>query len=198
MSALITIVKLLATYQGGLTLKENLERHRYWNQAREYADRRNKPLLVVGMKRWVWEPPNGDVTVDLDPIVENIPGGVCASECDMPFMDKEFGAVYNAHTLEHMLTAEDLELAVNENIRVSDKTIFLCPSPWSIIGNFFCPAHHFRLWFDQTNNRIKITDNRWRTGLGLKGGGQFQISQSFVTETLPEIVKIGNSYQIGR
>lgn len=196
-----TILKILAAYEAGIAIRENVERHNYWHQAREYADSVGKPLLVVGMKRWPWQPRDGDITVDIDPAIENIPGGVWADERDMPFSDKEFGAVYNAHTLEHMATIEDAEQAVNESVRVADRAIFLCPSPYSIIATFFAPSHKLRLWFDQTNNRIRIGENTLRTGWGYNSGDTShpppgRISQALVTDRMPEIVKIGSAYII--
>lgn len=192
-----TIAKLALAYQGGVNIRGIIERHIYWNQARAYADSVGKPLLVVGIKRFPWQPANGDITLDIDPVVETIPGGVWADERDMPFANHTFGAVYNAHTLEHLGNAEDVEIAVNECLRVADRAIFLCPGPYDFMSNLLCPSHHLRLWFDQTNNRIKVTDNRWRTGLGFgdtshpppKG-----IRQALVTSEMPQIVKIGCAY----
>jgi len=193
-----TVVKLLVAYEGGMTIRENAERHKYYNQARQYADSVGKPLLVVGMKRFFWQPPNGDITVDIDPEVQNIPGGVWSDEREMPFEDKTFGAVYNAHTLEHLPTVEDVEIAVNECLRIADIGVFLAPSPYSMIANMFCPAHHLRLWFDQTNNRIRVTDNRWRTGIGIQSGDTSHqpptvVEQSLVTGEVPEIIEIGKN-----
>ena len=198
------IGKLLLAYEGGMALRESVERHTYWRQAREYADSVGKPLLVVGMKRHFWEPDNGDITADIDPVVQEIEGGVWADERELPFEDKAFGAVYNSHTLEHMATVEDIEQAVNENLRVADKAIFLCPSPYGIYGTLFCPAHNFRIWFDQANNRIRVTDNRFRTGFGYQPAAgdtnhpppSTRISQAFVTDTMPEIKRIGCAYLI--
>jgi hypothetical protein len=191
-----TIGKLALAYQAGITVRQIVERHTYWKQARDYADSVGKPLLCIGMSRLPWHAPNGDTTVDIDPAVEAIPGGVCADERAMPFADEEFGAVFNSHTLEHLATAEDVEFAVNECLRVADKAIFLAPSPYDLLSNLYS-AHHLRLWFDQTNNRIKVTDNRWRTGLGFNAGPK--IAQALVMDStsMPEIVKIGSAYIFG-
>jgi len=199
----LAIAGLLAAYEGTIAVKESVERHKYWNQARQYADSVSKPLLVVGMKRHFWEPDNGDITADIDPKVQQIAGGVWADERELPFTDKEFGAVYNAHTLEHMGSAEEVEQAVNECLRVADKVFFICPSPYGIYSNLFCPAHKLRLWFDQANNKIKVTDNRYRTGIGPQPGAgdtshppPNRISQVLVTDRMPIIVKIGSAYII--
>lgn len=194
-----TIVKLCLAYEAGMTIREGIERHRYYNQARQYADEIGKPLLVVGMRRNFTQPPNGDVTVDIDPAVQTIEGGVWASECKMPFYDKQFGACYNAHTLEHLAAAEEIEVAVNECLRVSDVAIFLAPSPYSILATFFCPSHNTRLWFDQVNNRVRVADNKFRTGLGIPSGDTRHpppntFGQALVVTEPPKIVRIGNAY----
>jgi hypothetical protein len=187
-----TIGGLLLTYEGGITVNQIVERHKHFREAREYADQAGKPLLTIGMKRMPWQTPNGDVTVDIDPIVENLPGGVYADERDMPFSDKEFAVCLNAHTLEHLPTASDVEIAINECLRVADRGIFLCPSPYDLISNFVCPAHYLRLWFDQVNNRIRVSDNRWRSGLGFNWGPK--ITQAIIVDEMPEIIKISGAY----
>ncbi|MDD4986056.1 MAG: methyltransferase domain-containing protein [Dehalococcoidales bacterium] len=170
LATLLVVLGSAAAYEGGIQIKENAERHHYWRVARAYSDLAGKPLLVVGMKRHIWQPPDGDVTLDVDPLVTTVPGGVCADERSMPFSDKEFGAVYNPHTLEHLATAEDVETAVNECLRVADVAFFLAPSPYSIAANFFCPSHHLRLWFDNDSNRIVCRPSNWQTGIGFHSG----------------------------
>ncbi len=195
------IVGCLFAYQSILTLKEYGERHGFYGLCRSYCQEVGKPLLVVGMKRTRWDPPNGDVTVDIDPAVLEIPGGVMADERELPFENKTFGAVYNAHTLEHMNSISDMEMAVNECIRVADKAVFLCPSPYSIIGNFFCPAHHLRIWFDQENNTIRVTENVYNYGLGIQGGGQYEkkpVNQSLVSYSKPKIIYQKAGYLISK
>lgn len=201
-----TLAKLALAYQVGVTTREIHERHKYWRQARDYADYVGKPLLVVGMKRHAWEPSNGDVTIDLDPAVAQIEGGLVADERQIPFNDKTFGAVYNAHTLEHLATAEDVELAVNECVRVAERAVFLCPDPLNFVSHMLCPSHNLRLWFDQTNNRITVTDNGFRTGLGWSSGGEAinamnwerrprnPAAQSLITDTMPEIRRKSVAY----
>jgi len=190
--AIPLLIKLLAGYEAGMITRQIGERIRYYKEARAYADTVGKPLLNIGMQRAPWQMPNGDVTVDLDPKVLTIPGGVMTDERDMPFGDKEFAIVVNSHTLEHLPDAQSVEQAVNECLRVADKAIIICPSPYELISNMFCPGHHLRLWFDQTNNRIKVTDNRWKTGLGYNYGPK--ISQAMVIDTMPEVIKTGNTY----
>lgn len=198
-----TILKTLVMYEATLGLKENMERHNFYKSAREYSNNVGKPLLVVGMQRHWWEPNNGDVTIDVDPKINTIPSGLWADEREIPFPDKYFGAVYNAHTLEHMPTEEDIELAISECIRVADKAIFLCPSPYGIYSSLFCPAHKYRIWFDQANNQVKVAFNKFNTGIGPQPGAgdtnhppPKQYSQSLVTDTMPRVYKIGHNYLI--
>ncbi len=179
----------LATHEAGIQVKENVERHTYYNTARQYCDEVDKPLLVVGIKRHFWQPPNGDITVDIDPKVLNIPGGVLADEREMPFNDKTFGACYNAHTLEHLYTPDDVELAVNECLRVSDKVVFLAPSPYSIIANMLVPGHNLRLWFDPANNRMKVANKNNRAPVST---GQALVVQDYA----PEIIRVGRGFAI--
>jgi hypothetical protein len=192
------IIKTIVMYEGGIAVKENIERHKHFNDARAYCDEVRKPLLVVGMKRHPWEPPDGDVTIDIDPLVENIPGGVLSDVTDIPFNDKTFGAAYCPHILEHMESEDAVQAAVDECTRVADKAVFLCPSPYSIWGNFFCPAHNFRVWFDPGLDQIRIKENTLRTGLGNTSGGQYiprkTVASSMITTGRPRVVKIGNAY----
>ena len=172
-------------------MAENNERWRFYREARAYADGSGKPLLVIGLQRFSWQPPNGDVTVDIDPLVETIPGGVLADEREMPFTDKQFGACYNAHTLEHMATVEEMEKAITENLRVADRVYFLVPSWYSITGNFFCASHHLRMKFDQASKSISVKPNTFpKFGWGGHTAGQYEspVQQSLVVEEMPDII----------
>lgn len=173
------LAKLLigaVAWEGAIQTKETLERHHYWNWARQYCNEVGKPLLRIGMKRSFLEPPNGDITLDLDPAVERIGGGVQGDVRAMPFDDKSMGVSFCQHILEHLRTPEDVEAAISECARVADKTVLLCPSPYSIYASLFCPTHHLRLWFDKTRNKIVVRPNNWRTGLGHNPGvGQYMI-----------------------
>jgi len=181
------LLLMAGAYEVSMTVRAHLEEHTYWKLAREHCDKVSKPLLLIGMRRW-WKiiegMPNGDVTLDLDPAVQGIEGGVWADERDMPFADKQFGACVNEHTLEHLHLVEDIQLAVNECVRVADKSIFIAPSPYSIYANFFVPGHNFRLWFDSVNNKIGVVDNLYRTGLGYTSG----VGQTLVAESEAPVV----------
>ncbi len=192
MHPLLKLVSMLAAYEGTVQLIETKERHNLFNQSRKYCDSVGKQLLRVGIRRSFLEPPNGDVTLDIDPVVENIPGGICADERYMPFEDKEFGVAFNEHTLEHLRSAEDVELAVNECVRVADRAVLLAPSPYSIYASLFCPSHNLRLWFDQQSNTIRVAKNKYRTGLGTNIG----YSQHIITNKAPLIMGYGKGFII--
>ena len=157
-----TVVKLLALWEGTHMAIEYHERHHYFNLSRKYCNQVGKPLLRVGMHRGMFEPPNGDYTIDIDPVIKQVPGGVWGDERDMPFEDKQFGVCFNEHTLEHQYNVNDVELAVNECVRVADIAVFLAPSPWRITTTLFAPTHFLRLWFNPHTNTIKVVPNKFR------------------------------------
>jgi len=153
-------------YEAAITVHETMERHRAYGWARGYADSVGKPLLRIGVRRSFLEPPNGDVTLDIDPIVASLPGGVIGDVRGIPFAAGEFGVTFCEHVLEHLHTAEDVAAAVAECVRVADYAVFLCPSPYGIWSSFLCPSHRLRLWFDPPGNAMVVRRNILRTGLG--------------------------------
>lgn len=146
-----------ACYWGAVQLKEHVERQQLWGTARSYCDEVGKPLLRIGLRRSPLEPPNGDVTLDIDTAVTRIPGGVLGDVRNMPFPDKYFGAVVSEHVIEHLFTAEDVEQSISECVRVADMAIIEAPSPWSF-GGLFHPDHKLRIWFE--DNVVKV-DKKW-------------------------------------
>jgi hypothetical protein len=163
---LLTVITVAVIYEITIGITETMQRHSYYKWAREYCDKVKKPLLRIGMQRSFLEPPNGDYTLDIDPEVQNLPGGVVGDERFMPFEDKQFGVCFNEHTLEHLHSIDDVEKAIAECRRVADRTVLLCPSPYSIWATFFCPSHRLRIWFDKENDKIFVKPNTWRSGLG--------------------------------
>jgi len=152
---------LFLGYEVGIGIRNIIERHTYYKEAREYCNSVGKPMLRIGMRKYFWEPPDADVTVDIDPEVEQTLGGICADERKLPFANKEFGVVLNQHTLEHLSSIEDAEQAINESVRVADIAILLTPSPYSLFTNVFNPHHNLRLYFDHINNTIRVEENRY-------------------------------------
>ena len=158
MSLARTILLVVSGYELSLQAREIAERHHYYNIARKYCDEVGKPLLRIGIKRSPLEPPNGDYTLDIDPIVLSLPGGVLGDERSMPFANKQFGVSFNEHTLEHLHNIEDVKAAISECCRVADHAILLAPSPYSIIG-LLHPDHKLRMWF-KNNNKIVVSQIR--------------------------------------
>jgi hypothetical protein len=192
-----TIIGSLIAWETATSIGSIYERHKLYNQAVQESERSGKPILRIGMRRSFIEPPNGDYTLDIDPAVLKLDGGVQGDERDMPFEDKQFSVAFNEHTLEHLYKAEDVQKAVNECVRVADHAYIICPSPNSIISNMFNPTHHLRLWFDQENNTIKVTENRYNTGLGFNFAADYDyvnIGQHIITDKYISVIKIGDCY----
>ena len=158
---ILTLLGLWVGYESGIGIRNIIERHTYYKEAREYCDSVGKPMLRLGMRKYFWEPPDSDVTVDIDPEVEQTLGGIRADERKLPFANKEFGVCVNQHTLEHLSSIQDAEQAVNESVRVADIAVLLTPSPYSLFTNVFNPHHNLRLYFDPINNTIRVEENRY-------------------------------------
>ena len=119
------------------------ERGAQWKKARALADAVRKPLLVVGAPMGMY--PCGDVSVDVNAstIEKSCPvGGVEASVESLPFTDKQFGAVYVSHVLEHVCSPEE---ALAELQRVADHVVVSYPRWWRAI-TWFSPGHTWVMW----------------------------------------------------
>lgn len=170
----------IAAYEGTFFLQETGERREYQKLARRYCDEVGKPMLQIGIPERPWEYTLADVYLDINPEVENYPGGMVADERAIPFPDKHFGACYNSHTLEHLATADDIQQAVNECCRVADQAIFLCPSPHRI-ASVLHPGHRFRVFFRE-NNQIAVRRLRYA----------MQAGQAIITpqDQVPEVIEL--------
>lgn len=147
-SSLSVGVAALAGYIGLTELKENKERWKAYEAARQMADAVGKPLLNIGCPRIrPLRYPCGDMCLDIDPdrlkVCES-PHPTLADIRAIPFSDNYFGAVLCSHVLEHLHSIEDARQAVAEMVRVSGSRVFVVsPSTTSI------PAHlhaEHRLW----------------------------------------------------
>ncbi len=129
-------VAIVGLYELAVQAPEYRDRHEAWQAARAYCDSVGKPLLRIGVHRSFLEPPNGDVTLDLDPsVADPSKGVVLGDERNMyMFADGQFGVCFNEHTLEHLATPEDVRRAVAECLRVADYAMFLFPSRLSLVG----------------------------------------------------------------
>lgn len=116
-------------WQLSIALHQNLSRQGKYDEARSEADRRGKPLLVVGgpygdgIFRRTFRLKShglGDVCTDIDPVsCQGAPRVVTANILDLPFADKEFGAVFVGHVFRH-LHGPEKEAAWDEVTRVAD------------------------------------------------------------------------------
>lgn len=155
MSVWLPLAALAGLYELSRQAPEFAERHQAWAASQAYCRRVGKPLLRIGIRRSPLEPPNGDQTLDIDPIILDVPGGVLGDERLQPFGDGQFGVCFNEHTMEHMHDPADVAAAVSECLRVADVAVFLFPSPRSIVARLH-PTHHLRLY--ATDNGIRACD----------------------------------------
>lgn len=127
----------------GAMVSYKLLQHHYQNKYRKdgfikafmESRKRRKPLLVVGNPRG--RHPCGDVNVDIKPSGE-CPNMIKADAHDLSmFGNKEFGAVYMSHVIEHL---DDPERALYELMRVADVVVLVYPFFWSF-DTLLVPGH---------------------------------------------------------
>ena len=151
---------VFAGHQGGVLLWEGAQRTARYSAARDYAEGRGKPLLVVGGPwgtspfRTLFRVPGhgcGDICLDLNP---QACAGCQFVEGDIrsiPFPDKFMGAAFASHVLEHLPTVADAEQAVAELHRVADGVWVAYPSRQSLMARLH-PGHH--LWVAEQDGYI--------------------------------------------
>jgi hypothetical protein len=169
----------LAFHQGAGIVYRYTESADKYALAQEEARMRDKPLLVVGgpsgsadaYSDIAWVQPLvkakaffkvkahgcGDVCVDIDPQACEGCNYVSADIMDLPFEDKEFGAVYCSHVLEHMPDAAGCQAAWSELHRVAD-VVFICVPPRSSIFAWLVPDHH--LWVKHVGETVLEVEER--------------------------------------
>ena len=97
---LVKVAAGWAAWEAAWWAHSRWERGARWREARALADVSGKELLVIGAPMGMY--PCGDTTVDLkDPSAFCPVGGVEASVENLPFEDKQFGAVYCVPALSH-------------------------------------------------------------------------------------------------
>ncbi len=110
-----------------------------FRRARNFADRARKPLLNVGCKSAYTK--SSDINLDIEK--RKVPRFVRGDIQDLTmFDDKEFGAVYASHVLEHV---DDPDTALKELHRVSENVFIITPLPiwpWSWLH----PDHKWIMW----------------------------------------------------
>ena len=117
-----------------------------YQQARSQANALGKPLLVVGgpygdgaLRRTFHMKAHGfgDVCTDIDPkACQGAPEIVTADIINLPFEDKEFGAVFVGHVFNHLGLA-DKRMAWQEVNRVANTVYHSEQSKWWLMGRIF-------------------------------------------------------------
>jgi len=137
------IVGALVLSQVCVGVSQVVDRQVQYNQARKEADRQGKPLLVVGgpygagIYRKLFHLKAhgfGDVCTDIDPqACQGAPRIVTANILDLPFADKEFGAVFVGHVFRHLHGPEE-DAAWDEVTRVADSVYHSDQSRFWLFG----------------------------------------------------------------
>lgn len=147
----------LVAREGVMALQQIYDRQKIFRQARTYADRVNKPLLVVGTPKWGLYHPCGDVTIDIGPGWGQACDVEIADVRDIPYPSEYFGAAYVSHVLEHLPTIEDAFIALDELERVADKVFTVSPGKGMIV-NWAYPGHY--LWVTPSGDGYVIEQRR--------------------------------------
>ncbi len=125
-----------------------------FNEARKAAEISGKPLLNVGCKSSYTE--SSDVNLDLIP--RKVPRFVRGDIQNLSmFADKQFGAVYASHVLEHI---EDTDAALSELHRVAENVFVITPLPfwpWAWLH----PEHRWLFWGTKKLCRIPYYGQRY-------------------------------------
>lgn len=121
------------------------------NRARAAAIARNKPLLNLSCDKTAYGDVNADIVEqDVQNFVKFTPGD------PLPFENKQFGACYCSHTLEHC--DKPLELFM-ELERVSDEIFIVLPDWWQI--SCWDPSH---VWIPVDQSGKKYIKNPFSSG----------------------------------
>lgn len=110
-----------------------------FNLARKAARQAGKPLLNAGCGSKFTD--LSDVNLDIVPreVPHFFNGDIQKLN---QFKDKQFGAVYASHVLEHV---EDVEAAIQEFRRVAENVYVITPFPlWP--SAWMCPSHKWIFW----------------------------------------------------
>lgn len=154
LGSILVGVLFAGMWEGATQLRDINNRKDLYTQARTAADEKGKPLLVVGKPTiyGVRMHPCGDVCLDLQGCPE-CPSAVQGDVRNMTmFTDKQFGAVFCSHVLEH-LPLDQAQIAYRELQRVADTVFIALPSPvafWTVIN----PDHK---WVPTGVNIDKLT-----------------------------------------
>jgi len=143
------MLRFVLAWELGWWLEGKLRRRKLFRQANRAAALKGKQLLVVGEPDG--EYPCGDVVVDIRES-SICPVYVKASVEDLgAFKDKQFGAVFASHVLEHVAQPEK---ALAELHRVADEVFVAYPYPWRL-ATYLVPGHAWLMFRDGDGFRFK-------------------------------------------
>jgi len=77
----------------------------------------------------------------------------------LPFGEKQFGAVFNSHVLEHLPSIETCGQAWREMHRVADRVFTCLPSKLSLMA-WLAPGH--KLWVREVGEGVIEVEDRGR------------------------------------
>jgi len=125
-----------------------------FHEAKKAAEKVNKPLLNVGCKSVY----TTESDINLDIVPREVPRFVRGDIQNLHmFTDRQFGAVYASHVLEHV---EDPDTALYELHRVADAVFVITPLlifPWAWLH----PEHRWVFWGTRKVCRVP---HFWRNG----------------------------------
>ena len=168
----------VATHQGVNLAQRFADARNKYDLAYTASRRRGKPFLIIGgpagsvdsydgtwissfakAKKWAGIRGHGcgDLCVDLDPNACEGCEYMKADITDLPFADKEFGAVLSSHVLEHMADADMCQAAWSELHRVADEVFVSLPNRQSIFA-WLVTDHH--LWVTEVGSGILDVEER--------------------------------------
>lgn len=164
---MVMLLGIATIHQSMVLFKDERARANKFQAATDLARGAGKPLLVVGGP-WgtfgirklfgVKAHGCGDLCVDID-------SRAClgcpyepADVRDLQFSDKQFGASFSSHVLEHLDTWENVQLAWNELHRVADKVFVCLPGKDNLIA-WAAPEHN--LWVHQVGDDTLKVEERW-------------------------------------
>lgn len=143
MTNIVALVKnLLIYFLAGFGYRQLI-----FNRSKRASRKAGKPLLNAGCGYAYTELSD----VNLDIITREVPNFVCGDIQDLSvFKNKQFGAVYASHVLEHV---EDPDAALLELNRVAENVFIITPIPLGP-GAWLHPDHKWVFWGTKKIARI--------------------------------------------